>query len=447
MGMDWQQLLTRQRLGKDYPERQESGRTCFQRDFDRLVFSSSFRRLKDKTQVFSLVDNDYIRTRLSHSIEASCVGRSLGRIVGESVIARYPELGAHGFVASDFGDILAAACLAHDIGNPPFGHVGEDAISHAFTTWSQSSIGQAIVSDLTPQQQSDFTAFEGNAQGFSILTRLEMHPRSGGMGLSCPTLAAFMKYPCESFIAEGDRADYRGKSIDKYGFFQADKDAFETVAETVGLLSRSDRAHWWTRHPLALLVEAADDICYRIVDIEDGCHMGYLPYADALELLRAIANTYQPESGEQPKETLTRLRACAINTLTYEAAEIFLDHEADILRGTFDQALLDLSSHHQALKTLKEITTTKIFDNPKVLKIRIAAYEVLGTLFQEFITSAFGVSEKGKLLWQILPEQYQSQPTDSDYFKILKVTDYIAGMTDSYATSLFQQLKGISLLG
>lgn len=446
MVMDWQSLLARQRLGKDYPEGRESGRTCFQRDFDRLVFSSSFRRLKDKTQVFSLVDNDYIRTRLSHSIEASCVGRSLGRIVGESVISRHPELVAHGFVASDFGDILAAACLAHDIGNPPFGHVGEDAISHAFTTWSQSPIGQAVVAGLTPQQQADFMAFEGNAQGFSILTRLEMHPRSGGMCLTCPTLAAFMKYPRESFLEEGDRADYQGKSIDKYGFFQADKDAFTMVAKTVGLLPRSDRA-WWARHPLALLVEAADDICYRIVDIEDGCHMGYLSYNTALDVLGAISSTCKPEVGEQPKETLKRLRACAINTLTYEAAEIFLDHERDILRGEFDQALLDLSTHHQTLKTLKDITKIKIFDNPKVLKIRIAAYEVLGTLFQEFITSAFGDSEKGKLLWQILPTQYQSQTTDSAYFKILKITDYIAGMTDSYATSLFQQLKGISLLG
>ncbi|NEQ98662.1 MAG: dNTP triphosphohydrolase [Cyanothece sp. SIO2G6] len=445
--MDWQQLLTRQRLGKDYLEGQESGRTCFQRDFDRLVFSSSFRRLKDKTQVFSLVDNDYIRTRLSHSIEASCVGRSLGRIVGESVVARHEGLREHGFVASDFGDILAAACLSHDIGNPPFGHVGEDAISQAFTIWSQSPIGEAVVSGLTPQQQTDFIAFEGNAQGFSILTRLEMHPRMGGMCLTCPTLAAFMKYPRESFIAAGDRANYQGKSIDKHGFFQADKDAFAMVAQTVGLLPRSDRAHWWVRHPLALLVEAADDICYRIVDIEDGCHMGYLKYAEALELLGAISNTCKPEMGEQPKETLKRLRACAINTLTYEVAEIFLDYETEILCGRFDQALLDFSAHHQTLKAVKQITKTKIFDNPQVLKIRIAAYEVLGTLFQEFITSAFGNSEKGKLLWQILPEQYQSQPVDSAYFKILKITDYIAGMTDSYATSLFQQLKGISLLG
>ena len=444
--MDWQRLLTRQRLGKDYPEGKESGRTCFQRDFDRLVFSSSFRRLKDKTQVFSLVDNDYIRTRLSHSIEASCVGRSLGRIIGDAVIHRH-HLETVGFTASDFGDILAAACLAHDIGNPPFGHVGEDSISHAFVTWSKTDIGQTVLADLNPQQQQDFSAFEGNAQGFSILTRLEMYPRYGGMCLTCPTLAAFMKYPRESFIEDSTLASYQGKSIDKHGFFQADKDVFEAIANTVGLLRRSDRAHWWVRHPLALLVEAADDICYRIVDIEDGCHMGYVSYDDALELLSAITGTCQPEVGERPQERLKRLRACAINTLTYEAAEIFLDHEADILAGTFDEALLDSSEHGHILKDIKVLTKDQIFDNVKVLKIRIAAYEVLGTLFQEFITSAFGDSDKGKLIWQILPEHYQSQESDSAYIKILKITDYIAGMTDSYATSLFQQLKGMSLLG
>ena len=446
MPMDWQRLLTRQRLGKDYPEGRESGRTCFQRDFDRLVFSSSFRRLKDKTQVFSLVDNDYIRTRLSHSIEASCVGRSLGRIIGETVIMRH-HLEQGGFTASDFGDILAAACLAHDIGNPPFGHVGEDSISHAFVTWGQSSVGQRILQGLTPQQKQDFSYFEGNAQGFRILTHLEMYPRYGGMCLTCPTLAVFMKYPRESFMAEETVDTYCGKSIDKHGFFQADKTVFEAIANTVGLLRRSDRAHWWVRHPLALLVEAADDICYRIVDIEDGCHMGYVSHEDALALLSAITTTCQPELGERPQERLKRLRACAINTLTYEAAEIFLDNEADILAGTFDEALLDKSEHGHVLKDIKALTKEQIFDNTKVLKIRIAAYEVLGTLFKEFITSAFGESDKGKLLWQILPEHYQAQPGDDPYIKILKITDYISGMTDSYATSLFQQLKGISLLG
>lgn len=446
MPMDWQRLLTRQRLGKDYPEGRESGRTCFQRDFDRLVFSSSFRRLKDKTQVFSLVDNDYIRTRLSHSIEASCVGRSLGRIIGEAVMQRH-HLEKVGFAASDFGDILAAACLAHDIGNPPFGHVGEDAISHAFVTWGKSAIGGRVLRQLTPQQIQDFSAFEGNAQGFSILTRLEMYPRYGGMCLTCPTLAAFMKYPRESFIPPDTLGSYRGKSIDKHGFFQADKDVFEAIANTLGLLRRSDRDRWWVRHPLALLVEAADDICYRIVDIEDGCHMGYVNHEEALDLLSAITNTCKPEAGERPQERLKRLRACAINTLTYEAAEIFLDNESAILQGDFDEALLDSSEHGHVLKDIKALTKDQIFDNTKVLKIRIAAYEVLGTLFQEFITSAFGNSDKGKLLWQILPEHYQAQPQDSPYTKILKITDYIAGMTDSYATSLFQQLKGMSLLG
>ncbi|MDZ8188423.1 MAG: dNTP triphosphohydrolase [Nostoc sp. ChiSLP02] len=226
------------------------GRTHFLRDYNRLVFSSPFRRLKDKTQVFSLSTNDYIRTRLIHSLEVSCVSRSLGRIVGNEIVKRH-KLDEYGFSASDFGEIVSAACLAHDIGNPLFGHSGEDAIRTAFQSW-HATVQQTEENFFDKSQKTDFDLFEGNAQGFRILTKLEMPPQKGGMQLTCPTLAAFTKYPRESLIPESIFNGYKGRrSIKKYGFFQAEKDLFTEVAETVGLIRRHEQVAWWARHPLA----------------------------------------------------------------------------------------------------------------------------------------------------------------------------------------------------
>ena len=285
--MDWKKLLTPQRLGKVEPEDIRWDRTCFQRDYDRLIFSSPFRRLKDKTQVFSLSTNDYIRTRLIHSLEVSCVGRSLGRIVGSEIVKRN-QLEQHGFTAADFGDIISAACLAHDIGNPPFGHAGEDAIRIGFESWF-GKCNNPVKEFLNGSQKADFDLFEGNAQGFRVITKLEIPLRPGGMQLTCPTLAAFTKYPRESFIPEDILNGYSGSSIKKYSFFQAEKDLFTQVAETVGLIRRDDNFAWWSRHPLAFLVEAADDICYSIIDVEDAYRMGYIPFDEARSLLEDIA--------------------------------------------------------------------------------------------------------------------------------------------------------------
>lgn len=252
--MQWEKLLTRKRLGKNKSEEQTAQtRTCFQQDYDRLVFSSPFRRLKNKTQVFPLSKHDYVRTRLIHSLEVSCVGRSLGSLVEKKIIERHKqsliterqEKGLESFDASDFGDIVSAACLAHDLGNPPFGHAGEGAIANAFDSWDKNK------TDLTEKQRGDFKKFEGNAQGFRLLTRLEMSPKPGGMQLTCPTLAAFTKYPRESYFPEDKLKRYKGrKSIAKYGFFQSEKDLFSQVAETVGLIRRDENIALWARHPV-----------------------------------------------------------------------------------------------------------------------------------------------------------------------------------------------------
>jgi dGTPase len=438
--MQWNKLLTRQRLGKDKPEKPEDARTSFQRDYDRLVFSSPFRRLKDKTQVFSLAKNDYIRTRLIHSLEVSCVGRSLGTIVGYGIKERHK---LDEFTASDFGDIVAAACLAHDIGNPPFGHAGEDAIRTGFQSWYETVKEQLT---LTDQEKADLDLFEGNAQGFRILTTLEMQPRRGGIQLTCPTLAAFTKYPRESLISTDILNDYSGKSAKKHGFFQDEKILFAIVADTVGLIRRSPDVAWWSRHPLAFLVEAADDICYHIVDLEDGYRMGYISFKKAKKLLNDIAKRPNREINANTKEEQIKfLRAVAINNIVQEVATIFLEHEEELLAGTFDSDLISLTSYAETLNSIQSKTRKKVFNHPEVVGIQVAGYEVIGHLFAEFANANLYSTEKGKLLKLMLPKELCPPENESSYRKILKITDYISGMTDSYATTLFQELKGISL--
>jgi dGTPase len=445
--MEWTQLLKRQRLGKHEEEEKITARTCFQQDFDRIVFSSPFRRLKDKTQVYSLSKNDYIRTRLTHSIEVSCVGRSLGTAVGEKIIEKYPQLKDNQYSASDFGSIVCAACLAHDIGNPPFGHAGEDAIQSGFHKWNEHN--QNV--NLSELKRKDFEKFEGNAQGFRILTRLEMSDREGGMQLTYPTLATFTKYPKESAIPQHIIDSYLGISIKKYGFFQSEKQLFGEIAQSLGLIRRYDNVALWSRHPLAFLVEAADDICYRIVDLEDAYRIGFITFKTAKKLLNKIANKHKYEITKKAireEEQIKYLRAIVINKLIQEVRTIFLDKEDDILEGKFDDELLNClqDETRDSLQKIKEKTNKKVFNAADVVKIQIAGYEVLSNLFSEFADAVLNDKRKGKskLLLEILPQEYRPKNGDSEYNKILKVTDYISGMTDSYATSLFQTIKGIS---
>jgi dGTPase len=438
--MEWKKLLTRQRLGKNTPDDSAITRSSFQKDYDRLIFSSNFRRLKDKTQVFSLSKNDYIRTRLMHSLEVSCVGRSLGTIVGYEIKKRH---NLDEFSAADFGDIVAAACLAHDIGNPPFGHSGEDAIRSSFKSWDHCS-----KENLTESEKTDLDLFEGNAQGFRVLTRLEIPARTGGMQLTYPTLASFTKYPRESLIPKTVLSGYTGKSVCKYGFFQSERDLFTQVADTLGLMRRGGEFAWWARHPLAFLVEAADDICYRIVDIEDGYRMGCIPFSLTQNLLNAIAQRTEANLNQQADseaEKIKYLRAYVINQLVQETANIFLDNEPGLLAGTFDQEIISMSQYTNILQEIQQETEDRVLSAPEVVSILLGGYEVLGGLFTEFANAIFCDNTKSHLLKKLLPTVYGPSPTESNYHNILKITDYISGMTDSYATKLFQTIKGISL--
>jgi len=451
--MQWQHLLSRARLGSLEPPRASSARTDFQRDFDRVVFSSAFRRMQDKTQVFPLSKVDYVRTRLTHSLEASSIGRSLGTLVGERVIARH---GLTDFEAADFGGIVAAACLAHDIGNPPFGHSGEDAIRQ----WAQTAdYGARRVAMLKGSEREDFLSFEGNAQGFRIITRLQNPDNEGGLQLTCATLAAFTKYPRESWLG-GSR--YDGVSAKKQGFCAADRASFETVAATVGLIPRGNHHAMWSRHPLAFLVEAADDISYRVIDIEDGFRLGHFSYQEVLDLFWPMVS--DPER-QRPrlerirdlKDRVEFLRAKVINEVIRQVVDGFMDNEAEILAGRFDVPLLRELALRDELDALIENARQRIYCAPEVVSIQAAGFQVVSDLLERFTQVVDDVAEHGerasprsRMLIRLVPEQFIGParvPVEDAYQRLLLLTDFVSGMTDSYAVSLYKKVTGISLPG
>ncbi|NMG59268.1 deoxyguanosinetriphosphate triphosphohydrolase [Geitlerinema sp. P-1104] len=439
--MNWDQLLTRKRVGKKHDIEDNAIRTCFHQDYDRIVFSSAFRRLQNKTQVYSLSKNDYVRTRLTHSLEVSCVGRSLGNYVGQYIIGKYKSLQDSGFHSSDFGSIVSAACLAHDIGNPPFGHVGEKAISSGFKKWNNS-----IKEQLSEAETFELENFEGNAQGWRVLTKIEMpsQHRQGGMRLTYPVLASFSKYPVESIVISKDI----NNNPKKYGFLTSERDSFQEIANSLGLLKKHQSYCWWSRHPLTFLVEAADDICYRIIDIEDGFRMKFITFQEAKEMLNRIAKIETKKLNNiatSEAEKIKYLRAVAINNLVTEAVTTFRDHEKNILEGAFRESLTSVGQYAENLEYMKQETIKNVFDARNVLLVQVAGYKILESLFFSFASSVFSQDYKDKMVLKLLPEQYQPQDGESPYEKILKINDYISGMTDAFATHVFQTINGMSL--
>jgi dGTPase len=451
--MTWPQLLCADRLGESRKAGAEAQRSPFQRDSDRIIFSSAFRRLQDKTQVFPLADNDYVRTRLTHSLEVASVGRSLGTIVGTVICERDGLAGLHG---SDFGAIVASAALAHDLGNPPFGHSGEDAIR----VWFESSqVAKENKTTLKKIEQEDLARFEGNAQGFRLITRLQM-PDNPGLRLTCATLGAFTKYPIESLVP--DKASiHQGASTKKFGFFQSEREFFTEAAERCGLIRRSPLHAWWARHPLAFLVEAADDICYRLVDFEDGYRLGFLEYEEVRDaFLRVIGDeSLRPraEQMRQGKERIEFLRAMAIGSAVQQTADLFLAKEAEMLRGEFDQPLIDLIPAGAELEAIKARSIETIYATARGVEIEAAGFAVLGGLLDDFVGAVSDVARRAKhasprsrKLLRLVPEQSigpNREPDASPYQRLLRIIDFVSGMTDSYAVSLYKKVRGISLPG
>ena len=442
MTMDWKLLTSTKRLGREMTPSQSDARSEYLRDWDRIVYSSAFRRLQDKTQVFPLAESDYVRTRLTHSIEVSSVGRSLGTLCGDFILKTLPVLD---MVAQDFGSIVAAACLAHDIGNPPFGHSGEDAIQSWF-----SLHGETFLKQLSDSERLDLLKFEGNAQGFRLITRLQSSINRGGFQLTYAVLAAYGKYPRGSMMLNRTTSHVSEK---KFGYYTQDADNFHTVAVGTGLIVKSDGAY--ARHPLAFLMEAADDICYGIVDLEDGHRLGRITFTEAHDLLWPIAfpvgeNTSSSYTLIDDKAgKIEYLRARAIGNLIGATVEVFKANYAEIMQGRFESDLVGQCKFSSNLEKISDLSISQIYTTPTVLQIEAAGFEILGGLLGKFVpallTSKSERSKAQKKLVQIMPEQFAVDGTAYD--QLLGVTDYISGMTDSFALTLFRRLNGIELPG
>lgn len=437
--MHWQHLLSARRLGHLGAEPVTPTRNPFQKDWDRVVFSSAFRRMQDKTQVHSLPESDYVRNRLTHSLEVSSVGRSLGAQVGEVVAARAGgSLG--GITAAEFGHIVAAACLAHDIGNPPFGHFGEATIQH----WFRSGAGAAYLQDLGERERQDLLRFEGNAQGFRVLTRLQNWRNAGGLRLTCATLGTFMKYPFGSLAAEPVHG--------KFGAFAAEADYFREIVETLGLVRLGPDRH--ARHPLTYLVEAADDICYSVVDVEDGFKLGRISFQDAESRLIGLLSLMPPRYGEidDPNWRIAYLRAKAIGALIEQVVEVFLAHEMDILAGRFTGDLLSRTMAAPRLEEIAAFTRERIFETRERFQTEVIGGEILVSLLAAFCAAHAAFEQAGGQVEQMVPRdrallRLMPQPPQPDagrYQWLLTVTDYVSGMTDSYALAQFQHLRGLT---
>tara|TARA_B100000949_G_scaffold223120_1_gene225317 strand:+ start:4212 stop:5543 length:1332 start_codon:yes stop_codon:yes gene_type:complete len=440
--MQWEQLLSLRKHGdknKRLRKEENETRLGFEVDYDRVIFSSAFRSLQDKTQVIPLSKTSFVHTRLTHSLEVSVVGRSLGRSVGKAILKKHPHLhNVHGYQFNDFGAIVAAAALAHDIGNPPFGHSGEKAMGDYFLNGN----GKRFKNQLTEKEYQDLVAFEGNANGFKILTESK-NGVEGGLRLTYATLGAFMKYPKQS-LPKKPTSHIADK---KFGVFQSDIEFFNEIVQELGLLNRGNNGY--SRHPLTFLVEAADDICYTIIDFEDGINLGLIEEDIALEyLINLVRNSLKKDIYSRlqtVQDRLAYLRSLAINTLIAEAASIFIENEEKILRGTFSEALLNKSQYKAQIADIIKISVEKVYQSTEVMEKEIAGYTILSTLLETF-TVAYENYQSGKarhydkIMMQLIGSN--APQNQSVYEYLMECCNYISRLTDGNALQIFQKIKG-----
>lgn len=443
--MQWEQLLSLKRQGdtsKRLRKEQDDTRLGFEVDYDRIIFSAAFRSLQDKTQVIPLSKTDFVHNRLTHSLEVSVVGRSLGRLVGKQIIAKYPHLQeVHGYQPNDFGAIVAAAALSHDIGNPPFGHSGEKAIGEYFKTGN----GLQYKDQLTEKQWQDLIDFEGNANGFSVLAA-SREGIEGGLRISYATLGAFMKYPKESLPKKPTQ-----KICDKkYGFFQSDKAFFVEVANELGLISnKSGNDIGFERHPLAYLVEAADDICYTIIDFEDGINLGWISEEYALEyLIKLVKNGIDTKKYNElltKEDRISYLRALAIGSLINDAVAVFMENEKAILAGDFPFALMDKSQYKAQMNDIIQISIKNVYQSKEVIHKEVMGYKVINNLLDSFCTATNkkengSASNYDELLLKLLPERFQFQKKNL-YDRLLHICHFVSLLTDGKAVELYKTIQ------
>lgn len=441
--MNWEQLLSPQRLGSSERQPQPAGlaRSDFERDYDRLVFSPPFRRLQNKTQVFPLPGNIFVHNRLTHSLEVSCLGRSLGNIVAETLEERHGRSSSAPFRA--ISSIVSAACLAHDMGNPPFGHSGERAIGAYFSEGNGVQWKEAV--EREGGRWSDFLQFEGNANAFRLLTHQFKGRRPGGFALTYSTLASIIKYPYSS-----EHAGSKGK----FGFFQSEEPTMKDLANELGLIEHATDPLRYARYPLVYLVEAADDICYQVMDIEDAYKLGIIAYTEAIELLSNFFSVGEKDKfilrmhniGD-PNEQIGYLRSKAINLLVEETASIFLDHEVEILTGKLSGSLTGLLSPRSraAYQSCSAIAWERIYCAKEVLDVELAGHRIFRDLLDKLLEALHHPKHLySKALLGRVSSQYDTEQTTT-YGRIQCALDYISGMTDLYALDLYRRITGMNL--
>lgn len=443
--MEWKKLLSAKRWGNEHKAITDTddARSQFQIDYDRLIFSSPFRRLQNKTQVFPLPGSVFVHNRLTHSLEVASVGRSLGRIFYNKVKKGNPKIDEQIPLMSEVGNIVAAAALAHDLGNPAFGHSGEAAISRYFTHGE----GKSYIDQLREEQRNDFTNFEGNANAIRILTYPFKGKGNGAYALTYSTLAAIGKYPCESIAGKNKQLLHRKK----YGFFQSEKEIFRKIADELGMMKESDEPLIYLRHPLTYLVEAADDICYGIIDLEDAHRLQILSFETVKNLLLPLCNSNSMAEKlenylDDDDAKVGLLRAKAINTLVNECSNIFYEAQNDILNGKFNMSLTDKLPQHylMAWKAIETISVEKIYNYKSVIQKEVSGYKVMAGLLEEFVPALVNNdTHYYKKLVNLIPKQFHTDSNDL-YTKIQSVLDFVSGMTDLYAVELYGKIKGIS---
>ena len=442
--MQWQRLISDVRLGQEGREpMRRDARTEFKRDYDRLIFSAPFRRMQNKTQVFPLPGSIFVHNRLTHSLEVASVGMSLACDVARELVARHPELVGTPF--EEIGTIVSAACLAHDMGNPPFGHSGEKAIQSFFAE-GRGSVLRPMLSEGLWQ---DLLHFEGNANAFRLLTHRFHGRREGGFVMTYATLASIVKYPHSSECAG---------THGKFGFFNSERHYFERIAERLGLVRTSPEGAplSYARHPLVYLVEAADDICYEIMDIEDAHKLRILSYDETLQLLlgffdgdtrASMLRRMESEGISDDNERVVYLRACAIGLLERECARVFVSHESEILDGTFTGSLMSHVSPtaREAYDRCVDVSVRRIYNSKPVLDVELSGYKIMETLLDTLTEAAVN---PGKYHSRQLCKRFSSQydiHSDSLETRIMAVVDFISGMTDVFALDFYQKMQGIAL--
>ncbi|XZF14554.1 dGTP triphosphohydrolase [Chitinophagaceae bacterium MMS25-I14] len=457
--MNWSSLYSARRSGD--PQRKDANpdqvRTSFLRDYDRIIFSSAFRRLQNKTQVFPLPGAVFVHNRLTHSLEVASVGRSLGKAVGEAIATKEPGAseGFKDFYRHELQSVIAAACLAHDIGNPPFGHSGEDAIRNFFTTLDGKT-KETIHGQLTENQRKDFELFEGNSNAFRILTH-KFNEQEPSNKLTLTTLAAIVKYPCIS--SEGFNKKTGLIATKKSGFFDSETDTYLQIVNQFDIPVKEGFAHVYARHPYVYLTEAADDICYRVIDLEDA-HRLHLISLDTF--LKLFLPFFEKEEGYNGVDYVNRklaqinddnqkvqfIRAKWIGLMVQKLSRAFMDHEAALLAGTLEMDLMKCMSEtdHALIEQINEFSVKHIYNYKSVVEIEIAGYNVIGGLLKEFVHAVLEPGDpRARKILKLVPAQFPITKEGSLYHNVQSVVDFISGMTDLYAIDLYRKITGISI--